>query len=389
MMRKILCLAVILALCTVIPAAAETANPVTAEELAALAESVRTEALAGKLLNDPADEEAQTEDGTLFRYEVARIYAATETLASDTPVNTVIFEDSEGPVFRGLGIDSALEEVLAAFPAENTALAGTRDAAVLYVLGTEAGGFVYGRILRDGQRITAAEYGEVLPAGENFRCTAITFSLQEGLVTAIRADGLNPEDGLLDAPYANEFLNELKELAGRNEYRAVKTSRNGTDLAAFSEEDLAFSGFDYTTLVPDTLPGGYERELIDNEDGTWLMRCAGDGWEAVFSCAADGGDAKILSLSVLDDTLDGPRGVRLGDRFSEDFCRFRSGENEMAEDMTEVLYGVLDAAPYGYASYDPEDMSLRFVTDTQSGMTVELLLRYKDNYLTEILLQTV
>lgn len=389
MMKKILCLAVILTICAVLPAAAENAGPVTAEELSVLMESVRTEALAAEPLNDPADEEAQSEDGAIFRYDVVNIYAAGTTLTAETPVNALVYEDSEGPVFRGLGIDSMLEDVLAAFPTENTELAGTREAAVLYLQNTEEGGFVYGRILRDGQRVTAAEFGEVLPAGENFRCAAITFSLQDTLVTAIRVDGLNPEEGLMDAPYANEFLAELKELSGKNDYRAVKSSRTGTELEPFDEADLSFDGFSYPDLQPDTLPGETEKELADNEDGTWLLLCSGDGYEAVFSCDENGGNARILSFTILEDDLEGPRGVRLGDLFNEDFCRFRSGENEMKEDMTEVLYGEEDSAAWGAASYDPDDMSLRYVTSTEEGLQVMLILRYEENYLTEIMLQTV
>ena len=54
-----------------------------------------------------------------------------------------------------------LADVLAAYPLENETLAGTREDAVLYLHDTAGGGFVYGRILRDGQRVSAAEYGEV------------------------------------------------------------------------------------------------------------------------------------------------------------------------------------------------------------------------------------
>ena len=34
-------------------------------------------------------------------------------------------------------------------------------------------------------------------------------------------------------------------------------------------------------------------------------------------------------------------------------------------------------------------MSLRYVTSTQEGVQVMLLLRYEDNYLTEIIIQTI
>ena len=389
MMKKILCLVLMLMIGTALPAAAETASPVTAEELDALLAAVRTQALTTVPLNDPADEEAQNEDGTLFQYEIARIYAAGNSFTADTLVNALVIDGSEEPVFRSLGIDSMLDDVLAAFPNENTELAGTREAAVLYLNRTEAG-FCYGRIIRDGQRATAVEYGEVLPAGESFRRAAITFFLQEGLVTAIRADGLNDGDGLMDASYANEFLKDLEELSGKDEYRAVKTSMNGTDLEPFNESDLVFSGFSYTALQPDNLPGDPEREEpIDNEDGTWLVRFEGTDYETVFHCDENGDNAQILSFTIRDDRIEGPRCVRLGDLFSEDFRRFRSGESEMAEDLTEVLYGTEGTASWGTASYDPADMSLRYVTSTQEGVQVMLLLRYEDNYLTEIIIQTI
>ena len=96
-----------------------------------------------------------------------------------------------------------------------------------------------------------------------------------------------------------------------------------------------------------------------------------------------------LSFTLLDDQTEGPRCVRIGDLFSDDFCRFRSGENEMSEDMTELLYGTEGSASWGFASYDPEEMILRYVTETQSGLRVELILRYTEHYLTEIILQTV
>ena len=90
MKRLIMCLAAALAACAVLgAAAAETAQPVTAAELDGLLESVRTQALAGEPLNDPADAEAQSEDGTLFRYEVARIYGEGTALDAGTPVAVI------------------------------------------------------------------------------------------------------------------------------------------------------------------------------------------------------------------------------------------------------------------------------------------------------------
>lgn len=162
-------------------------------------------------------------------------------------------------------------------------------------------------------------------------------------------------------------------------------------LAPFGEEDLTFSGIVYPALQPETLPGIPESELIDNEDGTWLLVCKGDGYEAVFRCDENGKNAAILNFSILDSETEGPRGVKLGDSFNVDFNRFPSGEHGMDEDLTEILYGTEGVAPWGFASYDLSagEMSLRYVTKTASGLTVELLLRYAETYLTEIVLQTV
>jgi len=393
-MKKILCLVLALALCAAGTAIAETitsgsADPLTAGELAELLEIVRAEALAAEPLNNPGEESGESEDGTLLRYEIARLYAEGAALAADTPVNALVFEDSEGPIFRGTGIDTMLQDLLAAYPLDNPELFGTREEAVLYLRDKADGGFFYGRVLRDGQRITAVEYGDILKEDAGFRRAAVTYTVLSGLVTSIRADGLNPAGEKLDAAAAEELRMELQELTGREDYRQVRTSREGLELTPFGEEDLVFDGIDYLALEPSGLPGTPERQLMDNEDGTWLMACDGDGYEAVFRCDAQGENARILSFTLLDDEREGPRCVRLGDSFSDDYARFRSGEYEMDEDLTEVLYGEEGKAPWGFASYDSTagEMSLRYACEA-GGTLVELILKYTDNILTEIIIQT-
>ena len=391
MLKKILCLLAVLTLFAVYPAAAEETSPlpVTTVELSALLESIQARILDEAPLNDPSEESAQSEDGTLFWYEIAQLYAEGSRMTAETPINVLVFKESEIPVLRGTGIDTLLADLLAAFPLENKELAGTREEALLYLRDTADGGFAYGRILRDGQRISAAEYGEMIPEGDQFRHTSITYTFLRGMVASIRVDGLTPSAGLTDISRAEELHTELAGLASHDEYCMIKTSQNGLDLTPFDENDLVFDGFSYTLLQPLTLPGSPERELMDNEDGTWLMRCDGDGYTAVFLCDEQGKNAGILSFSILDDEMEGPRCIRLGDLFSDDFSRFRNGEGEMTEDLTELLYGAEDAVPRGTACYDPENMSLSYVTETSSGLQVELLLKYENSVLTEIILQTL
>ena len=111
MMKRILCLLAAALLCLILPAAAEeNVNVVTAAELDELLESVRAQVLTEELLNDPAGEDAESEDGTFFMYGTAGVYAEGTELTADTPVNTLVFDYTEGPVFRETGIDSRLDQ---------------------------------------------------------------------------------------------------------------------------------------------------------------------------------------------------------------------------------------------------------------------------------------
>ena len=391
MFKKMLCLLAVISLALCTYASAEGGpEAVTAAELEALMAGLREQAAAAKPLNDPADEAARTEDGVRFQYEIAEFFAEGTVLAADTPVNTLLFQDSEGEVFRGTGIDTQWMDLLRAYPQDNPELEGTRERAVLYLAEGAEGGFLYGVALRDGQRLNAVEYGEVIREDGGFRNVSVTYSLMNGLVASIRVDGLNPAAPKIEEAQAEETLNDLKALTGTKEYRQVATSRTGTELAPFGAEDLVFGGISYTELNPEALPGSPEQDLFDNEDGTWLLRCDGDGWEAVFTCGENGENAKILSFTILDPDMEGPRCVRLGDLMSDDYCRFRSEGNDMTEELTELLYGTEDSGEWGQASYDYSsgETSLRYVTEAD-GLRVELLLKYEQNLLKEIILHTV
>ena len=142
MIKKILCLLFALSLCAVFPAAAEESSPlpVTAQELSALLQSVRAQVLDTEPLNDPSEVNSRSEDGILLLYETAYLYAEDTRLTAETPVNALVFKQGEGPVLRDTGLDSMLDDVLAAYPLENETLAGTREDAVLYLGDTDGGG---------------------------------------------------------------------------------------------------------------------------------------------------------------------------------------------------------------------------------------------------------
>ncbi len=387
-MKKIY-LAVLLALCLaamgLCAAFAEDAAPVTAEELAAWAGELKARALESAPENDPTDESADVEGGIMFLYPFATLYADRTEMTAETVLSAVALSETEDATFRDAALSMTPGELTALFPCNTPDQAGTREGAVLYLQETDAGALRYGRIRRDGQRVFSVDYGDLEPAGDGWYMAQVTFEFSEGLLSGISAQGFNPETApRLTEAEKNELAAELNALAGETGYRAVKSSRNGAELAPFGPEDLVFSGLDFLSLRPEDLPGTPESETIDNGDGTSLLRVDGDGYVAVFFTGADG-NSRVVSLSIEDDEMEGPRCVRLGDAFHEDMQRFRF-ENRGPDGQAEVLYGADNEVPRGRAEYGADSLALRYITEVPGGGEAELLLNYSLSKLSEIIL---
>ena len=367
-------------------AACGEASPLAAEEIASFAEQVRALADGAKILNDPTLEEAVSEDGIALQYDFGILYADRPSWSAETGLMAAQIMDAEVAGPRGLAINRTVNEVMDAVPCGNEGMYGTREAAALYLTGNPETGFLYGRAERDGQRLSAMEYGAVdMAAGTKI---SLILGISGDGVSFMRLEGL----GETFSPEAlADFYQEMEALTGEYAYSRVPRSLTGTDLARFQEGDLYFASLSYPTAEPAVFGHNVEDMLSDNDDGTWLRRIDGDGFEMVFSCDAAGENVTPLSYAIRSPDLEGPRGVRLGDLFHEDFTRFRSGEGQLSEDgLTEVLYGTPGTAPYGLAEYgNGSEMTLRYVTETLGGPDVELILRYEDTVLSEIILHTL
>ena len=384
--RKICCVLFVLLLCTFSMPVLGEQNPITEIEIYGLTDQLISQALSSAPLNDPKSEEARSEDGIAFQYDFGFLYADAEELSAEAPVNAIVIADDETGSVRGITINTSVEELMRLIPCENPEMAGNYDSALLYLTGDPATGFSYGTVQRNGQRINAIEYGVVDPAAETH--TTLTFQISGDGVNQIRLDGLN-ETFLRET--SDLLYEELAALKNEMWYSRVPVSFVGTELEMFSEEDLDFLSLSYMTAQPEQFGGEVEDMLIDNEDGTFLRRIDGDGFEAVFSCDENGKNALLVSYMLLSDNLEGPRSVRLGDYFQEDFNRFRNGEGTFDEAaMSEILYGTVGTAPYGLAEYGTGDeMTLRYATDTLDGRVVELYLHYQNTVLDQIILHTL
>ena len=400
MMKKIL--SMIIALCMLAAcgiAMAEGPDPLTAAELEAWANGLKAVALEDAPQNDPADEESETEDGFLFQYSFAALYGDQTEMTADTRLLAAVVNDSgedeenpkggEGTQTGPRGIELAMSpaEVIALFPNDNPEQAGDRTGAILYLREQADGSAVYGWLTRDGQRIRSITYGEFVPQDDGFRLATLQCFFADSLLYEMRAECFDSEADtpLLTLEDRDDMIASLKALNGKDEYIAVKTSRDGMELKEFNADDLSFSGIRFVGMTPEDLPGSPEEDMIEDEDGTYILMLDEADYEAVFRCDnEDGANAQIVSFTIKGEGLEGPRSVRIGDMLHEDIQRFRF-ENNDTDGIDEVLYGDENSVNRGIAQYNVNgESSLRYITETEDGIQVVLLLRYAMNVLEEI-----
>ena len=399
MMKKFL--SMIIALCMLAAcgtAAAEGPAPLTAGELEAWANGLKAVALEEALLNDPADEESETEDGFRFQYAFAALYGDQTEMTADTRLLAAVINASgeedaaEGSVTeqagpRGIRLSMSPAEVTALFPSDNPEQAGDRTGAMLFLRETEDGGAVYGKVDRDGQRVSAITYGEFVPEGDGFRLATLQCLFSDSLLYEMRAECFDSkaDTPLLTREDRDDMVAGLKALDGKDEYIAVKTSRNGAELSEFGMDDLNFSGLRFLEMTPEDLPGSPEEDMMEDDDGSYILMLDEADWDAVFRCDnAEGASARIVSFTITGEGLEGPRGVRIGDKLHEDLQRFRFGEGA-GDGTSEILYGSEGGVPSGTALYSVGgESTLRYIADAGDGKQVVLLLRYEMNLLEEI-----
>ena len=402
MMKKFLSMIIalcILAACGI--AAAEGPDPLTAGELEAWGNGLKAVALEDEPQNDPMDENSETEDGYLFQYDFAALYGDQTEMTADTRLLAAVINDSgedeenresegniqNGP--RGISLAMSPAEVIALFPNDNPEQAGDRTGAILYLREQPDGSAIYGWINRDGQRITAITYGEFVPQDDGFRLATLQCFFAESLLYEMRAECFDSEADtpLLTREDRDEMIASLKALDAKDEYIAVKTSRDGTELTEFSADDLSFSGLRFLGMTPEDLPGSPEEDMMEDDNGTYILMLDEADYDAVFRCDNEAGaNAQIVSFTIKGEDFEGPRGVRIGDKLHEDIQRFRF-ENGEGDGTDEILYGDADSVNRGVAQYSVDgESSLRYTTETEDGTQVVLLLRYALNILEEIII---
>ena len=392
MQKRLICLAIMLVMMLfALPSLAEDngAGALTWEELETWAASYKARALESQPLNDPTEEAAFSEDGYAFIYEFAMLYMDRPEMTEDAVIRSIVVTDPEEVAPRGTRVDYLASEVLNAYYNENPALDGDSSFAALYLADTMPDEALWGWVQRDGQRLMTIQYAvheQLATGGEGYTDAGLIYTIQDNLVAAIRAYGL---DARVSENDVRDTLAEVQQVAATTGYAQVPTSYVGTDLEAFNRDDLIFAGVDFLALTPeeaeDVFGAAREDHWMDDE-GAYLRTMEFASCSMTFMYDAKKQNPVLEVMTIDMDGMEGPRAVRIGDTFSSVLCRFRYGEGEF-DGFTEALYGQMDAAPYGMAEYgDDASATLYYAMKADNGRTIQLYMPFEQMFLSEITL---
>lgn len=366
-------------------------SALTMEELTEWVAGYKARALASKPLNDPHAVSAKTEDGYLFIYDFATLYMDSPDMTENSVVRSLVITSPEEKGPRGTGVDQFTQELLAAYYNENPNLTGDRDFATLYVSDTLPASAAWAWVQRDGQRILMVQYAvheQLATGGDGYTDMGLVYTIQDDLVAAIRAYGL---DARVEAEDVSRVVGAAETVMEADSYRQVPMSYVGTDLTPFGEEDLTFSGVNFATLTPESAAAALgeclEDQWMEDDTGEYIRTMEFAGCDLTFMYDANKQNPRLDMLAISTPDMEGPRCVRIGDAFSSVLNRFRHGEGEFDGVSAETLYGTEGAAPCGSAEYGADaSATLRYLLRLSDGREIALYMGFQQMALNEILL---
>ncbi len=366
-------------------AAESEADTLLLQELTEWASRYHARALAEKPLAEPT----LTEDGYEFIYEFATFYAEEPVMSADTAINAIVLTSAAEAGPRGTAVDNPLSVILAAYYQENPDLRGSRDNAVLYSIDLLPESLQWAQVQRDGQRVQTVQYAvheQMTTGGDGYTDAGVIYTLEEGIVGAIRVYGLS---GRITEGQVYDVLTVLRDAALADEYAQVPFSYDGASLEKFGGEDLAFSGLDFAGMTAEDA----EKALGEAIDDVWMED--GEGFirtmtfaecEVTFLYDASKANCQVYMMMLTGDGVEGPRAVRLGDTFASVFNRFRNGEGEF-DGAAEVLYGEEANGEFGIAQYGTDGSAqLRYGLVLEDGTKVVLQMHFTLMQLDEVMI---
>lgn len=326
-------------------------------------------ALGKTALESGVSDTAQSEDGTTsVSFSGGALLIADETLQENTAILGAVLGYGQ-PCPRGLIVGDSLQQLLAVYPNDNANLQGTYFDAALYIAG-EKPEATAGWLLRDGQRITEITHCVFHWTADGVTTAGVTYFLEQDMITEINVFCMGE---LVEEAQALELMNEVAEMQEINEYFAFPKSEDGSQLDPFDREDLTFAGMDFLDLTvemaTEALGSAPVDEWSQDSTGEYLRLKQWDGVSLLFVYDANKQFLRVDSMTVNDDVLEGPRGVRIGDMMEQVMYRFTHGQGATVENGY-TLYGDGQTAPYGILSYGEETATITYTLALEDGKTV-------------------
>ena len=316
---------------------------------------------------------------------------AEETLTETTAVlGAELAMGQEDP--RGLLIGQTLDELLAAYPDDNPGLYGSYYDAALYLRG-EKPEATAGYLLRDGQRVSQVIHEVYAWQADGVICCRVRYEIREGLIFAIFIEDM---DSVISEEEALQRIADAAAIQENREYFMYPTDPSGA-LEPFAREDLSLRTADLAQIdlmdlnaetALETLGAAEMDAWTEDDTGEKKHALRQMDWDGVsLLLVYDESRVQLLEkvLTVTADTLEGPRGVRVGDTLDSVLNRFRFAL-QVSPEGSFLLYGDGQEAPYGVLNYSTIGAEMQYVLALEDGGTVRWHLAFTDGILDEMIL---
>ena len=342
-------------------------------ELMTWAESYLARARNLQPLNDPHAAEAYSEDGYQFVYDFGSLWLDSPEMTADSILRAVLITSEEELGPRDTHVDQTTAELLSSYYTENPTLLGDQGFAGIYQVNLLPEGAAWAWVQRDGQHIMAVQYAvqdQLATGGEGYTDAGLIYTIQEDLVAAIRAYGL---DQTAQEEDVRANLLEVAQVFAAKDYVQYPLSYLGLDLEGLHAEEL--QAVPFLQANPEDLSARFGEPVEDTwlQDGdAWLRTMDYGDFEVTYAYDGRKANPALDGAEIVSGGVEGPRGLRIGDSFSSVYHRFRHGESSFDPDtLSELLYGDLNSASWGLVEYGEEaDSVIRYATPWENGQAL-------------------
>lgn len=326
---------------------------------------------------------AAGENGDVLAFvEEGMLRIADHSLSATTAVLGVSINEL-GACPRGIMVGDSLEKLLNAYPNHNPDLRGNYNDAALYISGSKPE-VSLGWILRDGQRINQVTHCIYHWVPDGVIACGVSYQIVQDTVMGIAVFGM---DQLITEAQALEEIADTAEIQEASHYFAYPKSEDGSTLAPFVREDLSFGGLDFLDLTPEMATNVLGSSPVDewhqDTTGDYLRIRQWDGVTIYFDYSANKQFNQVNYMLINADTLEGPRGVRIGDSMESVMYRFAHGQGGTVDNGI-ALYGDGVNAPYGLLAYGDVTATINYTVSPDGDQTVIWQLTFVDGRLLEM-----